>query len=94
MTASDIVRAVTDALNRCHAKKVPRLSHPPSAYVTAVLVPAGGPVAVDRAELEALGVRSIRQVDAVWGGAEGDVAAFDPDALVAAINQILSEHLS
>lgn len=39
MAASDIVQALTDALNRRHAKRVGQLHNPPSAYVTAVLVP-------------------------------------------------------
>ena len=46
MTAADMVQALTDALNRRHSKKTGQLDCPPSAYVSAVLVPEGGPVKV------------------------------------------------
>eukprot|EP00887_Chlorella_sp_A99_P006601 scaffold3.g6601.t1 len=54
MTASDM--AVTDALNRRHSKKTSQLDHPPAAYVSAVLVPKGSPVEVDRAAMNTLGI--------------------------------------
>ena len=34
------------------------LSHAPSSYVTALLVPAGGAIDLDRPALEAMGIRS------------------------------------
>ena len=55
----------TDALNRRASKRTHRLAFPPSVYVSAVLVPAGSPVAVDTAALERLGVRQILEVPSV-----------------------------
>ncbi|EFN50692.1 hypothetical protein CHLNCDRAFT_8355, partial [Chlorella variabilis] len=62
MTAADMVQATADALNRRASKRTHRLGFPPSVYVTAVLVPAGSPIAVDCASLERLGVRQIVEV--------------------------------
>ena len=57
MGAADVVTAVVDALNRRHGKRGPPLGHPPAAYVTAVLAPAGGALAADAAALAALGIQ-------------------------------------
>ena len=58
MRASDMVLAVCDALNRTHAPgSPPPLSHPPGAFVTALLAPRGGEVEIDQAQLWRLGVR-------------------------------------
>lgn len=56
MGAADVVAAVVDALNRRHGKRGRPLEHPPAAYVTAVLAPAGGSLSADAAELSALGI--------------------------------------
>jgi 2-phospho-L-lactate transferase/gluconeogenesis factor (CofD/UPF0052 family) len=89
MTASDVVRAVVDALNRsrpprrrrtstaqfaaaagggsaaaANAPGPPALNNPPSAYVTALIVPRGGEIEVDRDELAKLGVTTVVEVDA------------------------------
>ena len=39
---------VTDALNRRRNRQGAKLRHPPSTYVTGMLVPRGGSIAVDR----------------------------------------------
>ena len=88
MTASDIVVAVRDALNRRGASaKAGRLDNPASEYVTAVLVPRGGGVVVDREALGGLGVTRVVEVAAVQP-AEGG-ALYDPDALVDAISAVV-----
>ena len=57
MTAKDIVNAISSALNRDSGRLSLQLHHPTSAYVTALLVPQGGSIEVDRADLAALGIR-------------------------------------
>ena len=57
MTATDVVKAVTSALNRDYAGFQTQLQNPTSTYVTAVLVPRGGAIGVDRNALAALGIR-------------------------------------
>ena len=89
MTASDLVRAIADALNRRHSKKTAQLEHPAAAYVSAVIVPAGSPIRVDASALRALGVATIVEVPASLS-AQG-VALYEPNALVAAIGQIVRD---
>ena len=48
--------AQVDALNRRHSRASP-LAHPPARYVTALLQPAGGALAIDDAAVAALGIR-------------------------------------
>ena len=57
MTARDVVKAITSALNREYGRLPLQLQNPTSAYVTAVLVPKGGAISVDRQALAALGIR-------------------------------------
>lgn len=80
-----------DALNRRASKRTHRLGFPPSVYVTAVLVPEGGPVEVDRAALERLGVRQIVEVPSV-PAPDGRGVHYDPDALVAAVATVIAAH--
>ncbi|KAL6768387.1 hypothetical protein ACKKBF_B38970 [Auxenochlorella protothecoides x Auxenochlorella symbiontica] len=89
MAASDVLLALTDALNRRGGRRDPGLDHPPSAYCTAVLAPRGGGVEVDADALAALGVRVVRSVSAEWS-AEAGAAHYDPDALVAAVRDLLA----
>lgn len=89
MTASDLVQAIADALNRRHSKKTAQLEHPAATYVTAVIVPAGSPIQVDAERLRALGVATIVEVPASLS-AEG-VALYDPDSLVAAIGHVVRD---
>ena len=91
MTASDMVQAAADALNRTASKRTHRLAFPPSVYVTAVLVPVGSPVVVDRAALEHMGVRQILEVPSV-PAPDGRGVHYDPDALVAAVATVIAAH--
>lgn len=87
MRASDVVAAVTDALNRRRSRQGQPLRHPPAAYVSAILVPAGGQVEIDTDALALLGVPCVVEVPSVTD-AEGR-ALFDADELVLAIGQLL-----
>jgi hypothetical protein len=80
-----------DALNRRASKRTHTLGFPPSLYVTAVLVPAGSPVQVDRSSLERLGVQQILEVASI-PSPDGRGVHFDPDALVAAVATIIAQH--
>ncbi|PSC71096.1 maternal effect embryo arrest 18 [Micractinium conductrix] len=91
MTAADMVQAAADALNRRASKRTHRLAFPPSVYVSAVLVPAGSPVAVDTAALERLGVRQILEVPSV-PAPDGRGVHFEPDGLVAAVATVIAAH--
>lgn len=53
MTATDVVLALTDALNRKGTRRARNstLDNPPSSYFTAVLAPRGGGMHVDETEL-------------------------------------------
>ena len=53
-----------DALNRRHTPRSATLVHPPSAYVTHVVAPAGGELRLDPDELRKLGVQRVLVVDA------------------------------
>lgn len=89
MAASDIVLALTDALNRTGAlpAKAEELGNASGAYVTAVIVPEGGPMVVDEESLSKLGVTSILRVRS-WHTSNDDVY-YDPDALVSAIASLV-----
>ncbi|CAL5229776.1 g13164 [Coccomyxa viridis] len=87
MTACDVVLAVCDALNRRHAKAGQPLDHPPSAYVTALLVPQGGAIVTDIASLEAIGIREVVEVPAIQDRSGN--CLFEPGELVRAIERIV-----
>jgi 2-phospho-L-lactate transferase/gluconeogenesis factor (CofD/UPF0052 family) len=91
MGAAEVVAALAAALNRAGAagRGATSLAHAPGAYVTAVLAPAGGPVAVDAAALRALGVAVVREVAAERAPGGGGGVVYDPDALVAAIAEVV-----
>lgn len=91
LTAADMVQAAADALNRRASKRTHRLAFPPSVYVTAVLVPAGSPVVVDRPALERLGVRQILEVPSL-PSPDGRGVHYDPDGLVAAVATVIATH--
>lgn len=57
MTAKDVVKAVTSALNRDFGRLPLQLHNPTSAYITAVLAPEHGAIAINSTELAALGIR-------------------------------------
>ncbi len=87
MRASDVVGAVTDALNRRRARRGQPLRHPAGTYVNVIMVPRGSSVEVDRDALELVGVRDVVEVDSSCD-AEGR-CVYDPEALVLAIGQLL-----
>jgi hypothetical protein len=87
MRASDVVSAVTDALNRRRARRGQPLRNPASAYVNVLMVPKGSAVEVDRDALELLGVREVVEVQSAVD-AEGR-CIYDSEALVLAIGQLL-----
>lgn len=84
MKASDVVAAITSALNRQHTRgQVPALDHSPGDYVTALIAPEDGELRVDRKKLERMGVRNIVTVRARDG-------YYDPDALVNALKGVVA----
>jgi len=93
MTASDVVQAVCDASNRKNSRRgLRRLSHPPSAYVTGLLVPRSGEIHVDLEALYAMGVRHVVEVPSIRSDC-GSVL-FHPTSLVTSIHTILELLLS
>eukprot|EP00879_Flechtneria_rotunda_P022704 GHRR01023978.1.p1 GENE.GHRR01023978.1~~GHRR01023978.1.p1 ORF type:complete len:373 (+),score=108.01 GHRR01023978.1:159-1277(+) len=87
MHASDVVQAITDALNRRNCRQGTSLKHPPSAYVTTLVVPYDGAIEVDEAALELLGVSQVVEVASV-ADADGRVL-FDAEELVQTIGHAL-----
>ncbi|KAK9811414.1 hypothetical protein WJX72_003619 [[Myrmecia] bisecta] len=87
MAATDIVQAVCDTLNRRCARRGDELHHTADAYVTALLVPRGGGIEVDREGLSHLGIRRVVDVDSLQDSSGNCI--FDPSALVAAIRDIV-----
>ncbi len=57
MTARDIVKAVTSALNRDFGRLSLQLHNSTSTYITAVFTPKAGAIEIDQSELAALGIR-------------------------------------
>lgn len=86
MTASDIVTAICDAMNRRRDRRGQRMFHPPSAYVTALLVPKGGEVVVDMQQLQVLGVNQVAEVDSLVDGSNRRI--FNPAALISAVTDV------
>ena len=88
MKASDVVLAITDALNRRGASsKVGELRHLPSRYVTELIVPRGGPIEIDAEVLAELGIKRVVEGDSEpteYGGVH-----FVPDALIASIGGLV-----
>ena len=88
MTATDVVRAITAALNRTHSSRERgALEHPPSAYITTLLAPTDGEIAIDWEELQALGI-SVVMVESARDG--DNSVLFCPKALVAALREQVS----
>ena len=95
MGVMDVVRAVTSSLNRQHARGAGRgarpLDHPPSAYVTAVLAPAGGEFDAEAAR-DALAAVGIHTVITVAAEEEQGRVIFRPRALVQALRTVVDAH--
>jgi 2-phospho-L-lactate transferase/gluconeogenesis factor (CofD/UPF0052 family) len=96
MGVMDVVRAVASSLNRQHARGASRgarpLDHPASAYVTAVLAPAGGEFDAEaaRGELAAAGIYTVITVASEVED-HGRVI-FRPRALVQALRSVVDAH--
>jgi cathepsin L len=92
MGVMDIVRAVTSSLNRQHARGASRgarpLDNPPSAYVTAVLAPAGGEFDAEAARRE-LAAAGIQTVLTVASEEDHGRVIFRPRALVHALRSVV-----
>ena len=86
MKASDVVLAITDALNRRGASKTGELRHLPGRYVTELIVPKGGPIEIDEVVLAELGVRRVVEVESehVDCGVH-----FEPDGLISSIGSLV-----
>ncbi|KAK9908076.1 hypothetical protein WJX75_002470 [Coccomyxa subellipsoidea] len=91
MSAADSVSAVCDALNRRYTKAGEPLDLPPSAFITALLVPAGGAIDLDRSALEAIGIRQVVEVQSMRD-VNGN-CLFEPVALVHAIGEVVGSHM-
>lgn len=92
MGVLDYVRAVAASLNRERAGRgASPLTHPPAAYVTAVLAPAGGEFDALAAQpaLAALGIRTVLTVAS--DTRDGRVT-FNPAALVEALRDVVHKH--
>ena len=88
MTASDVVHAVSDALNRRRDRMAGhRLKYRPSTYIDALLVPRGGTINVDMWTLDQLCINHVTEVDSVLD--ENGAHLFDPSALVDAIERMI-----
>jgi len=84
MTASGFVVSICDALNRKYCND-PCLSlqHKPSAYVSVMLVPAGGEIPVDMETLTGMGINHVVTVGTVEEERLGRI--YKPKALIAAL---------
>ena len=87
MSASGYVAAVVDALNRAYEPdQTRRLSHKCSDYVTVVIAPVGGGMPLDIESLHAMGVETVREVDAKKNKS-GTGAEYDVPALIQALRE-------
>ena len=83
MSATDVLEAVVDALNRISCE---RLENPVDRYVTTILFPRNGQMDIDRTELEVTGIRSVIEVDSVTD--HKGAVRYRPDALVQTLTEI------
>ena len=87
MKASDVILAITDALNRRGASsKVGELRHVPSRYITKIIVPKGGPIEVDVESLEELGIKYVVETESIPADAG---VHFKPESLIASIGSLV-----
>lgn len=89
MKASDMVQAVTDALNRRRARQGQPIKHLPAAYVTTLIVPNGGEIEVDTEALGLLGVHHVVEVESHKD--KDGRCLYDAEALVLALGTVLYE---
>lgn len=87
MKASDVILAITDALNRRGASsKVGELRHVPSRYITKIIVPKGGPIEVDVESLEELGIKYVVETESIPADAG---VHFKPESLISSIGSLV-----
>jgi hypothetical protein len=87
----DFVLAITSALNRSGGKGPSTLNHPPSAFVTTLIVPEGTSIEVDEEALAGIGVQRI-----VFVPSHKDMQGhcyFDAEKLVVQLHQLLVPEL-
>mmetsp|Transcript_32403 Transcript_32403/g.103109 ORF Transcript_32403/g.103109 Transcript_32403/m.103109 type:complete len:556 (+) Transcript_32403:35-1702(+) len=90
MDAAGMARTVVRSLNRtfAHTRRGSCLEHPPAAYVTHLLAPEGGRVAVDEGELWEMGVEVV-WVAGYHPPGKPDKVRFHEAALVEALGKIV-----
>ncbi|CAK9192459.1 unnamed protein product [Sphagnum troendelagicum] len=93
MTASAFVVSICDALNRKYCND-PCLSlqHKPSAYISVMLVPAGGEIPVDMETLTGMGINHVVTVGTVEEERLGRI--YKPKALIAALQCVTTNYHS
>eukprot|EP00210_Caulerpa_lentillifera_P000312 g305.t1 len=85
MTASDVVLALTDSLNRLSCTPY-SLRHPVWSYISHLVYPKDGEIFVDEANLMDLGLQEIREVESYKD--EDGVVVYQPEALVDVLGEI------
>jgi len=88
MTASDIVLALIDSLNRMSCAPE-GLKHPVWKYINHVVFPKDGEILIDEANLKELGLQRLIEVES-YQDEEGNVL-YNPKALVNTLKQISQE---
>jgi hypothetical protein len=89
MTAADVVRAITAALNRAYSEREStRLDHSCATYVTTVLAPLCGEIPIDREELRRMGIQLVTVPSE--NTADGAVV-FNSPALVETVKAVVQQ---
>ena len=90
MTATDVVRAITAALNRAHSERESsQLDHPCATYVSTVLAPQRGEIPIDKEELRRMGIQLFMVESETT--AEGAVV-FNSPALVETVKAVVRQY--
>ena len=87
MTATDIVHAITDTLNRKHSPRSSRLDNAPLDYINTIITPEGGEIEIDCDELQGLGITRV-VVCPTMKSNRGRVL-YDVDCLVQLVGEVL-----
>ncbi|CAD6237868.1 unnamed protein product [Miscanthus lutarioriparius] len=91
LSASGFVTAITDSLNRTYGDPHKSLKNRPNDYVNAILVPEGGQVPLDIANLAAQGIFNVVTVKSIHDPKVGVI--FDARSLIHALTILISEHM-
>eukprot|EP00898_Chlorokybus_atmophyticus_P005208 jgi/Chlat1/5689/Chrsp38S05522 len=87
MDAADFIAAITDALNRAHSGDAQqRLKYQAADYVTAVFIPRGGQIPVNKPALQRMHV-DVVEVDSE---PHGEGVIFNTGALIAALSRVFT----